>query len=129
MKRILVLFSSILVAGVCLFFLILKSNKTKNQSGTKEPQAFCGTKGLKEEASLGKQLFYANCAACHKLDKKMTGPTLRDIRKKYGSMTIRDYLRGDKSKIESKDYNMSCLIFRTLSDEDISNIISYTDSN
>ena len=25
----------------------------------------------------GKAIFNANCAACHKLDKKMTGPALR----------------------------------------------------
>ena len=27
----------------------------------------------------GKSLFNANCAACHKLDKKMTGPALRNV--------------------------------------------------
>ena len=27
----------------------------------------------------GKNLFNANCAACHKLDKKMTGPALRNV--------------------------------------------------
>ena len=27
----------------------------------------------------GKTLFNTNCAACHKLDKKMTGPALRNV--------------------------------------------------
>ena len=27
----------------------------------------------------GKSLFNANCAACHQLDKKMTGPALRNV--------------------------------------------------
>src|SRR5690606_12490394 len=27
----------------------------------------------------GKALFNANCASCHKLDKKMTGPALRGV--------------------------------------------------
>ena len=27
----------------------------------------------------GKSLFNTNCAACHKLDKKMTGPALRHV--------------------------------------------------
>ena len=27
----------------------------------------------------GKSLFNANCAACHQLDKKMTGPALRHV--------------------------------------------------
>lgn len=34
-----------------------------------------------QEADLakGKSLFNANCAACHQLDKKMTGPALRYV--------------------------------------------------
>ena len=31
----------------------------------------------------GKSLFNANCAACHQLDKKMTGPALRNIEATY----------------------------------------------
>ena len=30
----------------------------------------------------GKSLFNANCAACHQLDKKMTGPALRYVEKR-----------------------------------------------
>lgn len=37
-----------------------------------------------QEADLvaGKALFNTNCASCHKLDKKMTGPALRYVEKK-----------------------------------------------
>ena len=31
----------------------------------------------------GKSLFNANCAACHKLDKKMTGPALRNVQARF----------------------------------------------
>ena len=31
------------------------------------------------DAAKGKELFNANCAACHKLDGKSTGPALRDV--------------------------------------------------
>ena len=39
------------------------------------------SKSLSQEADLvaGKSLFNTNCAACHKLDKKMTGPALRHV--------------------------------------------------
>lgn len=127
MKRIIVLLVSILLAGICLFFIILKNKNLENNIETVIfNQNFCGTKSLFEEASEGKQVFYANCAACHKLDKKMTGPALRDIAQKYDTITIQEYLRGRKTIIKSKGYNSSCLIFRTLTDKDISNILSYT---
>jgi cytochrome c2 len=31
------------------------------------------------DAVKGKELFNSNCAACHNLDKKMTGPALRGV--------------------------------------------------
>ena len=31
------------------------------------------------DPAAGKSLFNANCAACHKLDKPMTGPALRNV--------------------------------------------------
>jgi mono/diheme cytochrome c family protein len=34
---------------------------------------------LKVDPVKGKELFNANCAACHKLDAKATGPMLRGI--------------------------------------------------
>lgn len=35
------------------------------------------------DAAAGKALFNAQCAACHKLDAKMTGPALRGVGAKY----------------------------------------------
>ena len=32
-----------------------------------------------DDPAKGKSLFNANCASCHKLDKKMTGPALRNV--------------------------------------------------
>ena len=31
------------------------------------------------DIAAGKQLFNTNCASCHKLDRKMTGPALRNV--------------------------------------------------
>ena len=53
----------------------------------------------------GKALFNANCAACHKLDKKATGPALRGV----------------------AEYNKSVMTsFPALSNGDIDNILAYT---
>ncbi|MFB9077883.1 c-type cytochrome [Flavobacterium procerum] len=45
----------------------------------KIPVPFCGTPILSENQVKGKQIFNSNCAACHKLDAKSTGPALRGV--------------------------------------------------
>lgn len=43
--------------------------------------SFCGTNNppLTENQYNGKEIFNSNCAACHKLDAKSTGPALRNL--------------------------------------------------
>ena len=41
----------------------------------------------------GKELFNANCAACHKLDAKATGPMLRGIAAKYDKAWLYKWIR------------------------------------
>lgn len=45
------------------------------------PVPFCGTTipELTENEYKGKEIFNSNCAACHKLDAKSTGPALRNL--------------------------------------------------
>ena len=99
---------------------------------------------LAQEADLakGKSLFNANCAACHQLDKKMTGPALRyvETRLSEDEGLDRDWLnawiRNSAAVIKSGDayankiyneYNGAAMTaFPQLSDEDISNILAYT---
>ena len=89
-----------------------------------------------------KALFNANCAACHQLDKKMTGPALRYVENRlYEEEGLdRDWLnawiRNSASLIKSGDayankiyteYNGAAMTaFPQLSDQDISNILAYT---
>ena len=42
-----------------------------------------------QDAAKGKELFNANCAACHKLDGKATGPALRDVASKFETVTLK----------------------------------------
>ena len=45
---------------------------------------FCGISyGQDPDPLAGKKLFNANCAACHKLNKKAVGPALKGVTAKY----------------------------------------------
>jgi hypothetical protein len=72
---------------VALFgFLIINKNKFNvTLEGKPVPNFFCATPSLsndikieKDIVSQGKILFESNCKACHRLDKKLVGPALRD---------------------------------------------------
>ncbi|OIQ23575.1 cytochrome c [uncultured Lacinutrix sp.] len=131
MKNILLLFTTIIIIGVCLFLFVLKQNATQISCNTPTPQLICGTINYattnSQQAVDGKKLFNVNCAACHKLDKKMVGPALRQVAKKYNFISIKNHLKDKKASLKSKTYNTSCLVFKHLSDKDISNILSYTE--
>ena len=90
----------------------------------------------------GKSLFNANCAACHKLDKKMTGPALRNVEARLAEEQGLDrdwlyaWIRNSAGVIKSGDayankiYNeyggAAMTAFPQLSDEDINNVLAYT---
>ena len=89
----------------------------------------------------GKALFNANCAACHKLDKPMTGPALRKFEARLteagkDKQWIYDWVHNSSAIIKSgdayankiyKEYNNGIMTpFPQLSTEDIDNIIAYT---
>jgi len=84
----------------------------------------------------GKDLFNSNCAACHKLDAKMTGPALRGISSRLTNDWLYKWIRNSQEMIKSgdaeavrvsKEYNGSVMTaFPQLSNADIDNIIAYT---
>ncbi|MGA1227377.1 MAG: c-type cytochrome [Tamlana sp.] len=90
----------------------------------------------------GKSLFNANCAACHQLDKKMTGPALRNVEQRLADSEGLDrdwiyaWIRNSAGVIKSGDayankiYNdyggAAMTAFPQLSDDDINNILAYT---
>ncbi|MDA9334787.1 c-type cytochrome [Flavobacteriaceae bacterium] len=90
----------------------------------------------------GKSLFNANCAACHQLDKKMTGPALRNVETRLSETEGLDrtwlnaWIRNSSAMIKSGDayankiyaeYNGSAMTaFPQLSDQDLSDILAYT---
>ncbi len=90
----------------------------------------------------GKTLFNTNCAACHQLDKKMTGPALRNVETRLSETAGLDrawiyaWIRNSNAVIRSGDayankiyaeYNNSAMTaFPQLSDADLNDILAYT---
>jgi mono/diheme cytochrome c family protein len=84
----------------------------------------------------GKELFNANCAACHKLDAKSTGPALRGVADKYEMAWIYKWVNnsseliksGDAAAVKVFEENNKAVMtaFPQLSNGDIDNIIAYT---
>ena len=127
MKRFIVISTLIIIAGLSILFLALKTPEPLPGCGVKDIQFVCGNSYVSSETSTeGKKIFNTNCASCHHLDKNMTGPALRSITQKYDSINLVNYIQGKKHNIEHKGYNANCINFPQLTDEDISNLLSYT---
>jgi len=85
----------------------------------------------------GKKLFNANCAACHKLNKRGIGPALKGVSEKYDREWLYSWIKNSSSMIKAGDpqavavyeeYNRSVMNnFPQLSNEDIDKILAYTD--
>ncbi|TCI90133.1 c-type cytochrome [Tenacibaculum sp. M341] len=89
-----------------------------------------------ERQKAGKKLFNANCASCHKLNAKSTGPALGGVEERRENAWLKKWIRnnsalrksGDKDAIaiynEWKQVNMTA--FPQFTDEQIDNILYYT---
>ena len=85
----------------------------------------------------GKSLFNANCAACHKLNKNLVGPALAGVSEKYEKDWLYSWIKNSAAMIKAGDeravaiweeYNKAAMnAFPQLSNEDIDNILAYTD--
>jgi len=90
----------------------------------------------------GKSLFNTNCAACHNLDRKMTGPALRNVEQRLADEQgldrdwIASWIRNSAAVIRSghpyankiyAEYNNAAMTaMPQLTDQDISDILAYT---
>ncbi len=84
----------------------------------------------------GKEIFNTNCAACHKLDAKATGPALRGVGAKYEKEWLYKWIHNSGDLIKSGDAlavkvfeennKVPMTAFPQLSEADIDNIIAYT---
>lgn len=101
-------------------------------TGTATPAATTGA-----DPVAGKALFNSQCAACHNLDRKMTGPALRGVSGRHAKEWFYPWIANSSAMIKSGDadavkifneYNKSVMTaFPQLSKQDVDNILAYTD--
>ncbi len=87
-------------------------------------------------AEAGKKLFKANCASCHKLDKKLVGPALGDVTQRRSEEWLLQWIRNNAEFRASGDKDANAIFeeyggsvmqaFPALTDDDIKSILAYT---
>lgn len=90
------------------------------------------------DAAAGKALFNANCAACHKLYSRATGPALYNVTERRDRQWLYQWIKNNRALIDSGDpeaiaiyeeYNQTAMnLFPQLSNADIDDILAYTDT-
>lgn len=103
-NRILIISSLFLIVTIGAFIFLLKFNEPERLvCGTETPESICGTtpENLSENGRIGKQIFNANCASCHKLNKNMTGPALA----KTDSTILWNWMTLNNKRIDSSKFN------------------------
>jgi len=126
-----------------LKYMALFAKEKKRQRGLQEERAFinklrkvafaCST-----EPPDGEKLFLANCASCHKPDKKLVGPALKGARDRVppGDWIYR-WVKNSTQMIKSGDeyalkifdeYNMTVQTPQALTNEEIDAVMDYADS-
>ncbi|MDA8595857.1 c-type cytochrome [Flavobacteriaceae bacterium] len=87
----------------------------------------------------GESLFKANCAACHKLDKKLIGPALRKVGERRDMDWLIAWIKDNNALRASGDADANAIYeeyggspmtaFPQLSDDQIKNIVKYLDQD
>lgn len=120
-----------------LFSISLSAQEPVAAETAAAPVAVAGGDAVK-----GKSLFNQNCAACHSLNRKMTGPALANVETRLAEDEGLDkewlyrWIKNSPGVIKSGDaygvkiyneYNQAAMTaFPTLSDADIDDILAYT---
>lgn len=133
--------------GISLAVFLLFSSSAMAQDGGEQAAEAAATteattEALEGDPTKGKQLFNQNCAACHALDRRMTGPALANVEQRLAEEEGLDkewlytWIKNSQGMIASGDsyaeeiyneYNQAQMTaFPTLSNEEIDDILAYT---
>ena len=87
------------------------------------------------DVNAGEELFKANCTSCHAIDKKVIGPKLEGVTKKYTEEWLIKWIKNNEALRKSGDaqanaiyneYNGAAMnLFANFSDDDVKNILAY----
>ncbi|WP_350290294.1 c-type cytochrome [uncultured Croceitalea sp.] len=144
MKQVLnrIQFSSFFSLSLLLVLQLISFSTYSQEDATTEVAPAEEAADLGGDPVEGKKIFNVNCASCHALDRKMTGPALRNVEARLAEDEGLDktwlsaWIRNSAGVIASGDayankiyneYNQTAMTaFPTLSDIDIDNILAYT---
>ena len=56
-----------------------------------------------QDFARGKELFKQNCAACHKMDRKLVGPPLQNVVAEQGRVWTKEWIYNSQALIKSGD--------------------------
>ncbi|WP_036382466.1 cytochrome c3 family protein [Muricauda sp. MAR_2010_75] len=144
MKKVLYrhLFSKVLGFSLLLFSTSFYAQEEVTDAAAEVATQEAAADTAGGDPAKGKQLFNQNCAACHALDRKMTGPALANVEQRLADDEGLDkewlyaWIKNSPGMISSGDayankiyaeYNQAAMTpFPTLSNEDIDNILAYT---
>ncbi len=130
------------VLGISLVVFLLSSISLFAQDEVVAVEAAATEDASGGDAANGKALFNQNCAACHALNRKMTGPALANVEARLAEDEGLDrewlnaWIKNSPGMIKSGDayankiyaaYNQAAMTaFPTLSNTDIDDILAYT---
>lgn len=120
-----------------LAFLLIFSTTIYAQDDAEEADQAVAEVDSGADIAAGEALFKSNCAACHQLDKKAVGPALRGVGGEFDRDWMYKWIRNSQALVQAGDPTAVRLFeennrlimtpFPGLSDEDIDNILAYTD--
>lgn len=128
-RQILAISISLILLLVGIIFYQIKYNPSYPNLDCQTPVPFCGTKPpiLTEKEKEVQKIFNSNCAACHKLDVRSTGPALRGV----DSLVFVKWIIGKNHKIDTTkikdlgiDYHQT-MFTEYVKEKDLQLIIEY----
>jgi cytochrome c len=117
---------------VCLMVLISCKKESEETFGQPNP-----TEVSQTPEELGKSIFEGkgNCAACHRMNEKLVGPSVQDIAKIYKAQNgdIVSFLKEDaKPLVDPSQYEVmktNLALTKEMSDEELKGLEAYIYSN
>ena len=113
---------------VCLFVLISCKKESEETFGQPNP-----TEVSQTPEELGKSIFEGkgNCAACHRIDEKLVGPSVKEIAKSYKVQNgdLVSFLKDEaKPIVDPSQYEMmktNLALTKEMSDEELKGLEAY----